>query len=101
MVEMAMYNVQRAIAPKVGRPELRSMCSARCLIVLYICVKFGENILGCIRVMEQTQMMEVLMNGRTLKFSDGITIPTPQKVAGHNFFLVSWQQSENSQSIFG
>ena len=36
MVEMAMLNVQRAITPKVGKPELRFMCSARYLIVLYI-----------------------------------------------------------------
>ena len=28
---------------KVGKPELRFMCSASRLIVLYICVKFGEN----------------------------------------------------------
>ena len=41
-----MLNVQRAITPKVSKPELRFMCSARCLIVLYICVKFHENILN-------------------------------------------------------
>ena len=29
MVEMAMFNVQRAITPKLGIPELRLMCSAR------------------------------------------------------------------------
>ena len=41
---LAMFNVQRAITPKVGKPELCFMCSASCLIVLYICVKFHENI---------------------------------------------------------
>ena len=40
LVEMAMFNVQRAINPKVGKPELRFMCSARRFVVLYICVKF-------------------------------------------------------------
>ena len=54
MVEMDMFNVQRAITPKVGKPELQFMCSAHCLIVLYICVKFCEKILDGIRVMEQT-----------------------------------------------
>ena len=49
MVEMAMFNVQRAITPKLGKPELWFMCSAYCLIVLYSCVKFGENISDCIR----------------------------------------------------
>ena len=43
MVEMAMFNVQRAITPKVGKHELWFLCSARRLIMLYICVKFGEN----------------------------------------------------------
>ena len=38
MVEMAMFNVQKAMTPKEDKPELRSMCSARCLIALYICV---------------------------------------------------------------
>ena len=33
MVEMAMFNVQMEITPKVGKQELRYMCSARCLIV--------------------------------------------------------------------
>ena len=36
MVEMVMFNVQRARTPKVGKPELQSMCSAHHLIVLYI-----------------------------------------------------------------
>ena len=53
MVEMPLFNVQRAITPKVGKPELRFMCSTHCLIVLYICVKFGENISDSIRLMER------------------------------------------------
>ena len=44
MVEMAMFNVQRAITPRVGKPELRFICSARCLMMLYICMTFRENI---------------------------------------------------------
>ena len=39
MVEMAMLNVQKAISPTVDKAELPFRCSARCLIVLYICVK--------------------------------------------------------------
>ena len=41
---LAMFNVQRAITPKVGKPELWFMFSASRLIVIYICVKFHENI---------------------------------------------------------
>ena len=62
MVEMAMFNVQRAVTPKVGKPELRVMYSARPLVVLYILVKFGENISGGIRVIELTLKMEALTN---------------------------------------
>ena len=65
MVEMSMFNVQRAIIPKVGKPELWFMCSACHLTVLYICVKFPENISDGIRVMAQTRMMEVLMEGHS------------------------------------
>ena len=56
MVEMAIFNVQRAITPKGGNPELCFICSALRLMVLYICVKFCENITNCIRVMERTRV---------------------------------------------
>ena len=42
---MIIFNVQRAITPKVGKPGLQLMCFARRFIVLCICVKFPENIL--------------------------------------------------------
>ena len=56
IVEMAMFNVQRAITPKVGKPELGFMCSACCLMVLHIYVKFRENITNDIRVKEGTRV---------------------------------------------
>ena len=56
MVEMVRFNVQRAITPKVGKPELRFMCSAHCIMMFYICVKNRENIVKGIRVMEPTQV---------------------------------------------
>ena len=43
MMEMAILNVQRAINPNLDKLELRFMCSARRLIVLFIYVKFREN----------------------------------------------------------
>ena len=46
MVEMAYFNVQRAITPKVCNPELRFLRCARFLMVLKIYVKFHENILN-------------------------------------------------------
>ena len=44
MVEMNMLNVQRIVTPKVSKAELWFMCSAHCLRLLYIGVKFCENI---------------------------------------------------------
>ena len=55
MVKMAMFNVQRAVTPKIGKPELWFMCSACSIMVLYICVKFRENITNG-RVMERIRV---------------------------------------------
>ena len=38
------YYVQRAIINKVCKPELWFLCSVHPIIVLYICMKFHENI---------------------------------------------------------
>ena len=43
MVEMAIFNIQRAITLNVGKQELRFMCSACHLMVFNIYVKFHEN----------------------------------------------------------
>ena len=50
------------------------MCSAHCLIVLYIGVKFRENISYAIKVMERTRNYKALTDGRTFKISDGIIL---------------------------
>ena len=59
---------------KGNKPELRFVCSAHCLIMLYICVKFGENISDGIRVMERIQMMKVLADGWTVGHSKFQTV---------------------------
>ena len=66
---MAMFNVQRAITPKVDKPELQFMCSAYHLLVFYICVTFHENISDGIRVMEGTRTMEALRDEWTDRHS--------------------------------
>ena len=63
MVEMALFNFQKAITP--CKPKVRFMCSARCHIVLYFWLKFDENISDSIRVMEWTRMTEALTDGRS------------------------------------
>ena len=52
---MKIVNTQRAITPKVGKPELKLMCSARRLMVFNICVKFHENMSRDFKLTEQTK----------------------------------------------
>ena len=47
---MKIVNKQRAITPKVGKPELQFMCSARRLMVFIVCVKFHENMSGVLKL---------------------------------------------------
>ena len=51
----ATVDTQRAITPKVGKPELRFLCSACCLMVFNVCVKFHENMSSGFKVMERTR----------------------------------------------
>ena len=48
-------NTHRAITQKVEKPELQFMCSARCLMVFNVCVKFHENMSNGLKVMERTR----------------------------------------------
>ena len=52
---MKSVNTQRAITPKVGKPELRLVCSARRLVAFNICVKFHEHMSSGFKVMEWTR----------------------------------------------
>ena len=49
---MKIVYTQRAMIPTVGKPDLRSMCSARRLIVFNICVKFHEKMSRSLKLME-------------------------------------------------
>ena len=44
LIFVIIYYVQSAIINKVCKPELWFLCSAHPIIVLYICMKFHENI---------------------------------------------------------
>ena len=65
MVEMAMFNVQRAIITIVGKPELQFISSAHRLMLLYIVEKFRENVSNGIRVMERTRNYKALSDRQT------------------------------------
>ena len=47
-------NVQRAETPKAGKSESRFLCFANCITVIYICIKFQENISNSFQVTEWT-----------------------------------------------
>ena len=63
MVEMVMFNVQLVLTRKVGKPVSRFMCSAHRLMMLYIGVKFLENIPQ--GIMARTQNYEALTDGHS------------------------------------
>ena len=54
---MKISNAQRKITPKVGKPELRFLSSARRLMVFNVCVKFHENMSRGFKVMEHTRKL--------------------------------------------
>ena len=54
---MKSVHTQRAITPKVGKPELRFMCSARRLMVFNVYMKFNENMSSAFKVMERTRKL--------------------------------------------
>ena len=54
---MKIVNTQRAITPKVGKPELRFMCSVPCLTVFNVCVKFHEHVPSSFKIMERTRKL--------------------------------------------
>ena len=54
---MKIINTQRTITPKVGKPELQFMCSARHLMAFNVCVKFDENMSSGFKVMERTRKL--------------------------------------------
>ena len=50
-------NTQRAITPKVGKPELWFMCFECRLMVFKVCVKFRENMSSGFKVIEWTRKL--------------------------------------------
>ena len=63
------------------------MCTALCLIVLYICVKFCKNITNCIRVKEQTRVH--VRNGYVQCSKGNNSISRQTRVMVHVFFTLS------------
>ena len=43
MTEITIYKIQRAVTPKAGNNKSYGFHSAHCLVVLYICIKYGPK----------------------------------------------------------
>ena len=54
---MKIVTKQRAITPKVVKPEIQFTCCALRLRVFNVCVKFPENMSGGFKVMERIQKL--------------------------------------------
>ena len=57
VMDMKIVNTQKAITLKVGKPELRFMCSACRLMVFNLCVKLHENLSSGFKVMDWIQKL--------------------------------------------
>ena len=54
MIEITIYNVQRAVRAKVSKQELWFLCFTYRLMVVHISVKCDENISHSFQVTKQT-----------------------------------------------
>ena len=55
VTQITIYHIQMAITPKVGKPQLLFLCSACCLMVVNISVKFLEVSIHNICFYEETE----------------------------------------------
>ena len=58
MTGITIYNVQRVVTPKAGNLELWFLCSAHHIMMIYICIKFQENVSNSFQVTEQTHILQ-------------------------------------------
>ena len=56
MTWITIDNIQRVETPKAGKSELGVLCFANCIMAIYICIKFQENISNSFQVTEWTQV---------------------------------------------
>ena len=57
-MSIATDNVQKVVTPKAGSTELPFLCSANCIMVINICIKFQENITNSFQVIVDTNILQ-------------------------------------------
>ena len=75
--EFTIVKFQRGITPELYAQELRFLCSARCLMMLCISMKYHENILNSFQVIEQTLLRDERTDRRTDNWGKNNVSPHP------------------------
>ena len=91
--DFVMYKVPREIAQKVQMQELRFLCSARCLMLIDIYMKFREDSLNGFQIIERTRFCYRQMPG------ENNMSPYP-KVGRYNEALLKLLTSLSMYTIF-
>ena len=58
MTGNTIYNAQRAVTLEAGNLMLWFLCSAHHIMVIYICIKFQENVSNGFQVTERTHILQ-------------------------------------------
>ena len=89
MVEMTMFNVKRAITPKVSNQSYSSCVLHIVLMVFYICVKFRENITNGIELWSKHDyMVEMAMFNVQRVITPSVGKPELQFVCSAHHLIV-------------
>ena len=68
MTGITNYNVQRVVTPKAGNSESWFLCSAHHIVVIYICIRFQENISNSFQV---TKLTYIYNRNQYFQYSKG------------------------------
>ena len=90
------FQFQRAITPKLCNQDLRFLRSASHLMLLYICVKFHENISNSFWVTERTQFCDRQTDGQTTR-AKTICLPTLRGGDIISLTLITWMVLWNNK----
>ena len=66
-MKLQLSNFKGGVTPKMYRQELWLLYAARRLMMLYISIKFYENILNCFQVIKRTQNYRRISKGNNSK----------------------------------
>ena len=99
---MTIVKVQRVITPEMYRQELRFLWLAHCLSMLYVSMKFHENVLNRFQVIDRTRNdhCQISKGNNSKNVWAGVTILVVYTLSDDalNFCEVSWKHLEQFSS---